>query len=170
MIGPVIFATVAVGIARMGDLKEIMRVGIKSLVYFEVVSTVALVLGFVVADIAKPGQGIALAATPPAGVANGGTAANVTDPAAVAGFLKFVPDSIAGAFAAGQTLQVLFLAVLVGLGLVVSGSRSRAVVEGLERVSEALFGVVRVVMWFAPLGAFGAMAFTGSARCTISLS
>jgi aerobic C4-dicarboxylate transport protein len=160
MVAPVIFTTVSVGIARMGDLKDIARVGIKSLVYFEVVSTVALVLGFVIANLYKPGHGIALDATSPDRVAVGGTVARVTDPSAVEGFLKFIPDSVTGAFAAGQTLQVLVLAVLVGLGLVVTGNRSRAVIDGLEHVSEALFGVVRVIMWVAPLGAFGAMAFT----------
>ena len=160
MIAPVVFTTVSVGIARMGDLKNIARVGFKSLVYFEIVSSLALLLGLIVVNLYQPGRGIALevARTAPAVVA--GPARAPADPAGAAVALSFIPDSITGAFAAGQTLQVLVLAVLVGLGLAVTGQRARTVVDGLEQVSEALFGVVRVIMWVAPIGAFGAMAFT----------
>ena len=160
MIAPVVFTTVSVGIARMGDLKNIARVGFKSLVYFEIVSSLALLLGLIVVNLDPPGRGIALevARTAPAVVA--GPARAPADPAGAAVALSFIPDSITGAFAAGQTLQVLVLAVLVGLGLAVTGQRARTVVDGLEQVSEALFGVVRVIMWVAPIGAFGAMAFT----------
>ena len=141
-------------------MNDIARVGFKSLVYFEIVSSLALLLGLIVVNLYQPGRGIALevARTAPAVVA--GPARAPADPAGAAVALSFIPDSITGAFAAGQTLQVLVLAVLVGLGLAVTGQRARTVVDGLEQVSEALFGVVRVIMWVAPIGAFGAMAFT----------
>lgn len=159
MIEPVVFTTVVVGVGSMGNLREVGRVGLKAFVYFEVFSGIALVLGMVVANVLLPGNGITLGAepTPHSGAIPVQTPGNA---AGLATLVNIVPDSVIGAFARGDTLQVLFFSVLLGLGLSTLGTRAAPVIAGLERLSQALFAVIGLIMRLAPVGAFGAMAFT----------
>jgi aerobic C4-dicarboxylate transport protein len=159
MIGPIIFCTVAAGIAGMGDLKKLGRVGAKALLYFEVVTTVALLIGLVVVSWVEPGTGVnadpaTLDVKAVAQYASPGAALSTTD-----FVLNIIPDTIAGAFARGEILQVLFVAVLFGLGLTaIEGSH--VVLDWLHAINQVLFRMVAMIMRAAPLGAFGAMAFT----------
>ena len=160
MIEPIIFTTVVVGIAKMGDMKQFARVGIKALVYFEVVSAAALLLGLIVVNVYRPGDGVVLdlSSVDPA---RGSVAAAGGDGVPVVDFLlHIIPETVMGAFAKGETLQVLFFSVLFGMGLSALGPRGRPVVELIDQFSQAFFGIIQIIMSFAPLGAFGAMAFT----------
>ena len=160
LIAPIIFCTVVHGIATMGDLKKIGRVGIKAIVYFEVVSTLALLIGLVVVNLLQPGQGIAY--EPARGDAE--TALKIANQAkthsTVAFLLNIIPDTFFGAFVSGNLLQVLLLAVLTAFALVSLQERGKPVLQGLERMSEAFFSLMAIVVQVAPIGAFGAMAFT----------
>ena len=160
LIAPIIFCTVVHGIATMGDLKKIGRVGIKAIVYFEVVSTLALLIGLVVVNLLQPGQGIAY--EPARGDAE--TALKFANQAkthsTVAFLLNIIPDTFFGAFVSGNLLQVLLLAVLTAFALVSLQERGKPILQGLERMSEAFFSLMAIVVQVAPIGAFGAMAFT----------
>ncbi|HWP01467.1 MAG TPA: C4-dicarboxylate transporter DctA [Methylococcus sp.] len=160
LIAPIVFVTVTVGIAKAGDLRKVGRVGLKALIYFEVVSTLALVIGLAVVNGLRPGVGIhADPATLDAGAVR-----RYSEPAGglsgVDWLLGIIPDSAVGAFARGDILQVLLVSVLFGVALGLQGERGALVVEFLERISEALFATIALIMRLAPLGAFGAMAFT----------
>ena len=159
MIEPIIFTTVVVGIAKMGDMKQFARVGIKALVYFEVVSAAALLLGLIVVNVYRPGDGVVLdlSSVDPA---RGSVAAADGGVPVVDFLLHIIPETVAGAFAKGETLQVLFFSVLFGMGLSALGTRGRPAVELIDQFSQAFFGIIQIIMSFAPLGAFGAMAFT----------
>jgi aerobic C4-dicarboxylate transport protein len=160
MIAPIIFVTVVAGLAGMGDLKKVGRVGLKAIVYFEVVTTVALLIGLVVVNVLRPGDGFhATAASLDAGKVTGyATAAKALS--TVDFLMKIIPDTFVGAFVHGEILQVLLLAILFGLALAGLGERGRAVTEMLNEVARVLFGIVNIVVRAAPLAAFGAMAFT----------
>ncbi len=159
MIGPIIFCTVAAGIAGMGDMKKLGRVGAKALLYFEVVTTISLVIGLVVVSWVQPGAGVnadpaTLDTKAVAQYTSSGAALTTTD-----FLLNIIPDTIAGAFARGEILQVLLVAVLFGLGLAaVNGGH--VVMSWLHAINQVLFRMVAIIMKAAPLGAFGAMAFT----------
>ena len=153
MIEPIIFTTVVVGVGRMGSMKDVGRVGLKALIYFETLTGIALVLGLVIVNLYRPGDGMTLDGTVTAGY--GAHASSVGDT-----LLNIVPTSVIGAFAAGNTLQVLFFAILLGLGFSTLGARGAVVVDFIEQLSQGLFAVIRLIMVFAPLGALGAMAFT----------
>lgn len=159
MIGPIIFCTVAAGIAGMGDMKKLGRVGAKALLYFEVVTTISLVIGLVVVSWVQPGAGVnadpaTLDTKAVAQYTSSGAALTTTD-----FLLNIIPDTIAGAFARGEILQVLLVAVLFGLGLAaVDGGQ--VVMSWLHAINQVLFRMVAIIMKAAPLGAFGAMAFT----------
>jgi aerobic C4-dicarboxylate transport protein len=161
VIAPIVFCTVVVGIGSMDSLRRVGRVGLKSLVYFEAMTTIALVLGLVVMNVLRPGDGIHAEAgaikvsDKVAGFISDGEASHWYDP-----IVHAVPDSVVGAFAAGDVLQVLVFAVLFGIALNRLGDTGRPIVAGIERLGQALFGVVRLIMWVAPIGAFGAMAYT----------
>jgi aerobic C4-dicarboxylate transport protein len=160
MIAPIVFATVVVGIAKVGDMREVGRVGLKALGYFEVVSSLALMIGLVVANLVQPGAGInadvsKLDTKALASYATSGGALSTVD-----FLLHIVPDSVVGAFAGGEILQVLLFSVLFGLALTRLGTAGRALTELLDQTSQALFGVIGLIMRVAPVGAFGAMAFT----------
>ena len=159
MIAPIIFATVVVGIAKVGDLKEVGRVGLKALIYFEVVSTLALMIGLVVVNLARPGAGINadVRTLDTRGVAAYSTKANSSP---VDLILHMIPDSAVGAFAGGEILQVLLVSVLLGLALTRIGAEGKPLVDLLDRLSRALFAAIGLIMRAAPVGAFGAMAFT----------
>ena len=158
MIEPIIFTTVVVGVGRMGSMKDVGRVGLKALIYFETLTGIALVLGLVIVNLYRPGDGITLDVT--AGYAPTAGAAGVDHSSVGDSLLNIVPTSVVGAFAAGNTLQVLFFSVLLGLGFSTLGARGAAVVDLIDQLSQGLFAVMRLIMVFAPLGALGAMAFT----------
>lgn len=160
IIAPIIFATVVVGIASMGDMKKVGRVGLKALIYFEVVSTIALILGLIVVNLYQPGAGInATPASLDAGaVASYTTAAKSMS--TVDFLLHIIPSTVVDAFAKGEILQVLLISILSGLSLSMLGEKGKPVVTLLELISKVLFGIVGMIMKVAPIGAFGAMAFT----------
>jgi aerobic C4-dicarboxylate transport protein len=157
VIAPIIFCTVVSGIAHISDARKVGRVGVKALVYFEVVSTFALIIGLLVANIIQPGNGFS----------------GKPDANAVAGFLKqagemkasdfvlnIIPDSVVGAFAKGDVLQVLLFAVLFGFSLMALGEKGHSVRRLVDDMAHAVFGVIAIIVKAAPIGAFGAMAFT----------
>ena len=160
IIGPVIFLTVVVGIAKMGDLKHVGRIGVKALVYFEVVTTLALAIGLVVANALRPGGSMHI---DPASL-DAAAVANYKSAAASQSFTDYVlhviPDTVVGALAGGELLQVLFVALLFGIALTRLGARGERVLHLLEDVGHVFFGIVAMIMRLAPIGAFGAMAFT----------
>lgn len=161
VIGPVIFLTVVVGIAHMGDLRHVGRIGLKALVYFEVLTTVALVIGLAVANLVKPGAGMAIdrASLDPAAVADYQQKAEAGG--GVVGFLQdIIPRTFLSAFTEGNLLQVLLVALLFGVALTHSGPVGRRVLDGLDHLGKVFFGIVHIIMRLAPIGAFGAMAFT----------
>ncbi|QEL65368.1 aerobic C4-dicarboxylate transport protein [Oryzomicrobium terrae] len=160
MIAPIIFTTVVVGIAKMGDMKEVGRVGLKALVYFEVVTTVALAIGLVVVNVLKPGAGMNV---DPAHLDTKGIAAyaEAAKHQSTTEFLmNIIPNTVVDAFAKGEILQVLLFSVLFGLALSRLGNRVEPLVKVLDQLSQTLFGAIGMIMHFAPIGAFGAMAFT----------
>ena len=160
MIEPIIFTTVVVGVGRMSSMREVGRVGLKALIYFETLTGIALVLGLVVVNLYRPGDGLTLDTAPPDPSVTAAYAASTQHTNAMDTVLSIVPESVVGAFAHGNTLQVLFFAVLLGLGLSTLGARGRAVVDLMDQLSQGLFAVIRLIMVFAPLGALGAIAFT----------
>ena len=161
VIAPVIFCTVAGGIARMGDIKAFGRVGVKALIYFEIVSTVALVIGLVVGWVIKPGAGFNIdPATLDPKIAAGYLAKAHEGEGMVAYLLHLIPDTFFGAFAEGNLLQVLVIAILTGFACTRMGDFGDRVADGLEDLAKLFFGIIHVVVRFAPLGAFGAMGFT----------
>jgi aerobic C4-dicarboxylate transport protein len=160
IIAPVIFCTVATGIAHMSDLRKFGRVGLKALVYFEVVSTLALVIGIIVANLVRPGDGfnIDVASLDP------NIAASYTKTAEGLGvvetLLKIIPTTFLGAFTSGDLLQVLLIAILTGFACARSGELGARIAHVLDYISQLFFGIIRIIVRFAPIGAFGAMAFT----------
>ncbi len=160
LIAPIIFTTVVAGLAGMGDLKKVGRVGLKALVYFEVMTTFALIIGLVVANVFAPGAGVHATAASLDGTAIAGYAAAAESQNAVDYILHIIPNSFVGAFADGDILQVLLLALLFGLALGQLGAVGRPVLGLINDVSRVFFGLVRIVTKLAPLAAFGAMAFT----------
>ena len=159
MIGPVIFCTVVTGIANIGDLKKLGRVGVKALLYFEVVTTIALLIGLAVVTLVQPGSGInanpaTLDAKAVAQYATSGKELHAVD-----FLLNIIPDTIMGAFARGEILQILFVAILFGIALA-SFEQGKLVVQVIDAITRWLFKVIAIIMKFAPIGAFGAMAFT----------
>lgn len=163
MIAPVIFCTVVHGVASMGDLKKLGRVGGKTLLYFEVVSTLALLIGLVVVNVLQPGAGFnvdvaelraqdAAAAREYAGKAQATSTADF--------LLQIIPSTFVGAFAGGDLLQVLFIALVTAFALAGMGERGKPLLHGIDRIGEVFFAILRILVKAAPVGAFGAMAFT----------
>jgi len=156
----VIFCTLVTGIAGMNGIKKVGRIGAKALLYFEAVSTLALLIGLVVGNVLQPGKGFNVDARTldPRAVAEyagQAKAQSVTD------FLvQIVPTTVVDAFTRGDILQVLFVSLLFGFALSLAGPRCKPLVDSLNALTQAVFGVVALVMRFAPIGAFGAMAFT----------
>ena len=160
LIAPIIFATVVVGLAGMGDLKKVGRVGGKALAYFEIVSTLALIIGLVVANVFMPGAGVhanaaSLDAKAVASYTKAAQGQTTTE-----FLLHIIPNTFVGAFAEGEILQVLLLAVLFGIALGQIGEHGRPVLNLINEVSRVIFGIVSMVTKLAPVAAFGAMAFT----------
>jgi len=161
LIAPIIFCTVAGGIARMSDLKSLGRVGGRALIYFEAVSTLALVLGLAVGAAIRPGAGFNVDPTTLDPAATAEYVAKARATGGVADYLvHLIPDTFVSAFATGDVLQVLLLAVLAGLAMAGLERGGVPVSASLERIGQVFFGIVRIVVRAAPLGAFGAMGFT----------
>ena len=156
----IIFYTVVTGIAGMEDMKKVGRVGGKALIYFEVVSTLALLIGLVSGNVLHPGSGFnanaaALDAKAVADYAGQAKAQSVSD-----FLLHLIPNTVVDAFTKGDILQVLLVSVLFGFALSTAGPRSKPLLDFLNLLTEAVFGIVKILMHFAPIGAFGALAFT----------
>ena len=158
LIAPIIFCTVVSGIAHIQDAKKVGRVGVKALLYFEVVSTFALVIGLVVANIARPGTNFA--GKIPDATAAAQYAKQAGEMHSVDFALNIIPDSVVGAFAKGDILQVLLFSILFGFAVMALGERGHTLRNLIDDVAHGVFGVIAIVMKAAPLGAFGAMAFT----------
>ena len=158
IITPVIFLTIVLGIANMSDLKKVGRVGGKALLYFEIVTTFALAIGLLVVNITRPGDGLDISALAK------GDISKYTEAGKALTFIDFVthivPSSVVGAFASGDVLQVVFFAVLFGVSLAFTGEQGQPITAWLDRLSHVFFRIVALVMKVAPIGAFGAMAYT----------
>ena len=158
VIAPVIFLTIVLGVAHTSDLRRVGRVGLKAFVYFEVVTTFALAIGLVVMNVFRPGEGVDASRVPTADVSR------FTAQGQELHFGDFVthivPSSVVGAFAQGEILQVVFFSLLFGVALASLGRAGRPVARMLERLMQVFFRVVAIVMVVAPIGAFGAMAYT----------
>jgi aerobic C4-dicarboxylate transport protein len=157
VIAPIIFCTIVSGIAHIKDAASVGRIGVKALVYFEIVSTFALAIGLVIGNVFKPGAGAAGQADA-AAVATFAKQASETKP--VDFVLHIIPDSAVGAFARGDVLQVLLFAILFGFALMLMGARGAALRSLVDDVAKAMFGIINIIMRAAPFGAFGAMAYT----------
>ena len=160
MIAPIIFTTVVVGIAKIGDMKEVGRVGLKALIYFELVSSLALTIGLVVVNVVRPGAGVNADVSTLDTKAIESYATSAKSLSTVGMLLHIIPESAVGAFAGGEILQVLLFSVLFGLALARLGENGRKLIDLIDQLSHVLFNVIGIIMRVAPLGAFGAMAFT----------
>lgn len=161
VIGPLVFLMVVTGVSGMGDLKRVGRVGVKAVLYFEVVTTVALVIGLVAGNLFHPGAGMAPPAATDAQRAVVEKFAGVAKEQSLLNFvLNIVPDNIFGAFEHSDVLQIMFFAVLFGAALVALGEHGKKLEESIERLTAVLFGVIAIVIRYAPIAAFSAMAFT----------
>jgi aerobic C4-dicarboxylate transport protein len=160
VVAPIIFTTIVVGIAKMGDIRRVANVGVKALIYFEVASTLALIIGMIVGNLWKVGVGLnadPAAFDTKAIEAYAKVAKNVTISDF---FLSMIPTSFVEPFVKGDIMPVLFIAVLLGTALSLAQARGKPIVSFLDSASVALFGMVRIIMYFAPLAALCAMAFT----------
>jgi aerobic C4-dicarboxylate transport protein len=160
LIAPIIFCTVVHGIAQMHDMARVGRVAVKALIYFEVLTTIALVIGLVAVNVLRPGEGM--------NVDLSKVNTSLIDPyvkqTGVIGFVPFlmniIPSTFVGAFAEGNILQVLFISIACGFALIWLGETGKPLVNLIEVAAKMIFRVVDMIMWTAPIGAFGAIAFT----------
>jgi aerobic C4-dicarboxylate transport protein len=169
MIAPVIFCTVVHGIGSMRDLKKVGRVGVKTLFYFETVSTLALVIGLVVGKLLQPGKGFDI---DPATLDANAVASYVNrakEEGFVAHLLEIIPDTFIGAFARGDLLQVLLVSILTGFAIARLGELGEKINNAIDAMAKVFFGVIGIIVRAAPVGAFGAMAFTVGAFGVASL-
>ncbi|WP_434568512.1 C4-dicarboxylate transporter DctA [Pseudomonas sp. Z3-8] len=161
LLAPIIFGTVVVGIAKMGSIKEVGRIGVKALIYFEILSTIALVVGLVVVNVVKPGVGMNINANS----LDGSSISKYSQVASEQGgtvefFLNIIPQTFVGAFSNGVMLQVILLSVLMGVALVQMGETSKPLINTIDLFLQGLFRIVAMVMRLAPIGAGAGMAFT----------
>lgn len=160
VIAPVIFFTIVAGIAGAGDMKKVGRVGVKALIYFEIITTLALVIGLITANLVKPGAGVPMPA--PAADAQ---LTNITHQASTEMnwgqfFSHIVPSNVVDAFAKGDILQVLFFSILFAIGLKWMGDSGKGLLNSFEGINKVLFNVLKIIMRLSPVGAFGGMAYT----------
>ncbi len=158
LIAPLIFFTITAGIAGTGDLKKAGRIGGKALIYFEIVSTIALVLGVIIANIVKPGAGISTSNI------NAGAITSYVEASKevkwVDFFLHLIPSNVVDSFAKGDILQVLVFAVLFGIGLSTIGSAGKSLIHSFEKINKVLFAILNMITRLSPIGAFGGMLYT----------
>ncbi|WP_259548488.1 C4-dicarboxylate transporter DctP [Heyndrickxia sp. FSL K6-6286] len=158
LIAPIIFLTIVLGIAKMGDMKKVGKVGGKAIIYFEIVTTLALIIGLLVVNILHPGSGLDPDKLPKGDISqytSDGEKLNWVD------FLThIVPHSMVSAFAEGDILQVLFFSILFGVGLAALGEKGKSIIDFFDKISQVFFKIIGYVMRAAPIGAFGAIAYT----------
>jgi aerobic C4-dicarboxylate transport protein len=161
LLSPIIFGTVVTGIAKMSNIKEVGRIGVKSLIYFEIVSTLALLIGLIVVNVMQPGAGMNI---DPSRINASSISTYVNAAEADHGFAKFIleiiPSTIVDAFAKGAMLQVILISVLMGVAMVQLGERGKPLVNIIDILLQGLFRIVAMVMRLAPLGAGAGIAFT----------
>jgi aerobic C4-dicarboxylate transport protein len=164
MIAPVIFCTIVHGIASMGDIRKVGRIGVKTLFYFEAVSTLALAIGLLMGNLVQPGRGFNFdpAAFDPNAVASYVTRAK--GEGVVSHLLAIIPDTFMGAFAKGDLLEVLLVSILTGVSISQMGAVGERVAAAIDTMAKVFFGMIRIIVRAAPIGAFGAMAFTIGAQ------
>ncbi len=156
MIAPIIFCTVVTGIGALGDLKKVGRVGLKAIIYFEVVTTVALIIGLVVVNVLKPGEGFSST-----DIADAKPMAAAAAPVTTTAFLmNIIPKTFVSAFVSGEILQVLLIAIFSGIALSMMGEKGKPVVDLLHLAGTAFMKIIGMIMHLAPIAAFGAMAYT----------
>ncbi|MEO5912473.1 MAG: C4-dicarboxylate transporter DctA [Pelobium sp.] len=158
LIAPIIFFTIVLGIASMDDMKKVGRVGGKALLYFEVITTFAIVIGLIVANVMKPGTGVNMTVTDTSKIQQYETSASQIEWGAF--ITHIVPPNIVDAFAKGDILQILFFAILFGFGLTKLGSTGESLIGTFNKINKVLFNMMKFIMKLAPLGAFGGIAFT----------
>lgn len=160
LIGPIVFCAIVTGIASAGELTKVGKTGVRALVYFEVMTTLALIIGLVVMDVVGPGRSVGAS---PADLKLSDTASSYIDVAAGEHWYDFllgiIPSSVVSAFVDGNVLQVLFIAILFAIAVRLLGSRGEPVVAAVAQLGEIFFGIVRMVMYVAPVGAFGGIAY-----------
>ncbi|GGX80048.1 C4-dicarboxylate transporter DctA [Massilia dura] len=160
LIAPIIFCTVVLGIAKMDDMSRVGRVAIKGLIYFEVMTTIALIVGLVMVNLWQPGAGMNVDASNLDTNSIKSYVAQGHDAGIIPFVMNIIPSTMVGSFSEGHILQVLLVSVLLGCALVKAGDIGKPVISLLEGLSKVFFGMVAIVMWAAPIGAFGAIAFT----------
>ena len=160
VIPPIVFFTVVNGIAGMGDMKKVGKIGGKALIYFEIVTTVALAIGLIVVNVVKPGVGFDRSGLTEGDVSKYTSAAAETNQGLIDFLVGIIPDNVVGAMANGELLPILFFAVLFGLSLAAMGSAAQPVINLFDKLSHGFFGVVNMIMKVSPIAAFGAMAYT----------
>ncbi len=160
MIAPIVFCTVVQGIGSMRDMRKVGRVGVKALLYFEAVSTLALIIGMIVASVARPGKGLNIdpSTLDPRAVA--GYVSHVKDVGLVARLLAIIPDTFVAAFVQGDVLQILLIAILTGFAVSRLGDLGEKITRVISAAAKVFFGIIRIIVKAAPIGAFGAIAFT----------
>ena len=161
LLAPIIFATVVLGMAKMGNIKEVGRIGVRALIYFEIMSTLALVIGLIVVNVIRPGVGMNIDASRiDAGSISGYTKAAETQGGIVHFFMDIIPTTIVDAFAKGSILQIIFISILMGIALVQLGERGKPLVDVIDSLLQSLFRIVAMVMRLAPVGAGAGVAYT----------
>ena len=160
LIAPIIFCTVVHGIASMGDMRKVGRVGLKALVYFEVMTTVALIIGLIIVNLWRPGAGMNIDPATLDTKAIATYTAQAGEQSTVEFLLHIIPATVVGAFADGEILQVLLIAILFAFSLHWLGDRGKPLLSLIDQAAHVFFGIVGIVMKAAPIGAFGAMSFT----------
>lgn len=160
MIAPIIFCTIVTGIAGMQNTKKVGRVGLKAILYFEIVTTLALIIGLVVINILKPGAGMNIDPATLDTKAVEGFITESKSQSVTEFLLHIIPENIINAFSTGSILQVLFFAILLGFALSKMGAKATPLLKGIQSLEDGLFIIIKMIMKLAPLGALGAMAFT----------
>lgn len=160
MIGPIIFCTIVTGIAGMQNTKKVGRVGLKAILYFEVVTTLALIIGLVVINVLKPGAGMNVDAASLDTHSVEGYITESKNQSTADFLLHIIPENIVNALSAGNILQVLFFSVLLGFALSKIGDKATPLLKGIQSLEYGLFAIIKIIMKVAPIGALGAMAFT----------
>lgn len=159
VIAPIVFFTIVIGIASMGDVKKVGRIGGKALLYFEIVTTFALAIGLLVVNVVKPGEGINTSSIE-GDVSQFTKQAAETSHGLVDFLMSIIPDNIVSAMAKGELLPILFFAVLFGVALAAMGEQSKPVIQLFDKLSHGFFGIVNMIMKLSPIAAFGAMSYT----------